>query len=227
MKMRQKREAESMKKVWKLRSVIVATLLIFTLITGCAKNNQSPNNGETEVPSATTDPNQPTSILAGVDFEKEIDASRIQDFTGEPVRHQTFTFWANYAEEGLTVDAEKYGEYGMKVIPVHGTYNYVVLDFGEVLPAMSIIDFDVYVDTDGKPFVRDPKDFVVWSVFKGGHGTKETNAVKKEINCWNHVQTILSEESDHVILFFEHRYYADGVIPTLYIDNVRAAVPVT
>ena len=214
--------------LWESRGATsVASAIIIDNIVAVEPGEPETTEPETTEPETTepeTQPGDAESITEGLGFETEGSESAIigtgadQDATVERV---------SYANAGVTAPAEN-GSYALKVSHANNCWPSFRLNFGETLPAGTVITFDAYADyeyeTTGNKYVKielsaDSKNYA--------QSSDPNQILWTLVETWRVGNTVtLTAACDHLDLFYN---VADGghgeVASWLLLDNIKAVVP--
>jgi hypothetical protein len=182
--------------------------------------------GEPETTEPETQPGDAGSITDGFGFEN---ADQAQAITGTGADQDATIQRVSYAEAGVSAPANG-GSYAMKVSHSDHYWPTFRVNFGETLPAGTVITFDAYGNYDYAAAAGEYK-YVKIELSADSKNYAETidpnQVLWTLVETWNTGCTItLTAESDHVDLFYN---VADGQHTAgasyLLLDNFLAVKP--
>ena len=185
-----------------------------------------PETTEPETTEPETQPGDAASITDGFGFEN---ADQAQAITGTGADQDATIQRVSYADAGVSAPANG-GSYAMKVSHSDHYWPTFRVNFGETLPAGTVITFDAYGNYDYAAAAGEYK-YVKIELSADSKNYAETTDPNQVlwtlVETWNTGCTItLTAESDHVDLFYN---VADGqhtaVASYLLLDNIKAVVP--
>ena len=160
----------------------------------------------------------------GVGFEEIFNTGL---FTGQGAADDAILARVSYAAAGITADSETYGTYGLKLSNVgNDRWPKFRVNFGEELPAGTLITFDAYSKLLAGNATWLYSIFEYTGVPNGnGEATRSLN-----YNEWTKLYFVLNETTDHLDLFWniDRAEFKDATSSAeVYLDNFLAVVPAT
>ena len=156
------------------------------------------------------------SLYNGLDFET---TGQELLFTGQGKDNDAVIGRASYAKAGIEAP-ENGGEYAIKLSHDSFLWPTFRINFGEVLPAGTVISFDAYARIDGESLYNQ-------SIFEFSDGGEAT--VQFPCDGWVKLDFALKKDSSYVDLFWNFDragITSDSAIGEVFIDNLTATAPV-
>ena len=163
------------------------------------------------------------SFTSGVNFDDSVNHTGL--FTGQGAANDAVLARVSYADSGITAPANG-GEYALKLTNTNNDrWPKFRMNFGEELPAGTLITFDAY----SKLLAGEAK--YNWSIFEynSTSGSGDATALFNH-GEWTTLYLVLNETTDHLDLFWNidrAEFTSDTSSAEVYLDNFKAVVPET